>query len=144
MTKNSFRLEKLLKLRLAVRDQCQSRLAGAIRAQQVVVAKAVKVKKEFDEANRHSRVNSQIGELEVASLTSLNQYKSQLTTKLQELEEERKPLDEEVEARRGEVVEADRELRTLKKLRERIEARSQQQERNKDGKELQEIALQRY
>ena len=144
MTTTTLRFDTVLKVRVAARNACQRQLADAIQSKEVVVRRIVQVRQDLEKTKQSLGVASGCGQLDIGNLTAIYEYEFHLAAQLQELENECRPLEEIVERRRLEVIEADREVRLIEKLRERREAEISQHRRTQEGKELEEIALQRY
>jgi flagellar FliJ protein len=139
----TFRLQPLMKLREAERDQCREQLAEAYRADQILSERHEEIVSQMQEAKQLTRSQSQPGEVSVDALMNTHRYEIVLTAQLQQLALQRQRLAEEIERRRQALVEADRELRILEKLRERHEAEFRRQEEKLETRQLDEMALRR-
>ncbi|QDU94584.1 flagellar export protein FliJ [Lignipirellula cremea] len=116
MSQFKFRLETLLKMRIAERDQRQSELSEAEYAVSILQEQVRQVDEEF-QAARSSRSQS-TGPVDVDQLLSSHRYEAMLTSQRQQILRQQKILDEAVEQRRLVLVEANRKVRTLEKLKE--------------------------
>jgi flagellar FliJ protein len=138
-----FRLQTLLKVRAAERDECRQQLAKAYRADQILVEHREQLQVELNETKRCARQLVEPGNLRVEHLLNANRYELVLAAQIQQLEEQRKLVATEIERRRQLLVEADRKLRILEKLKERQWAEYLNQEEKVDIRNLDEIALRR-
>ena len=143
MSHFSFRLQPLMKLREAQRDRCREDLAHAYRADQILQERQEAVRQEIEETKRVARSKSEPGRVEVESLLNVHRYELILSSQLQQLAAQRQKVAVELERRRLALVEADRGLRMLEKLRERHACEFQQAEEKVQIRQMDEIALQR-
>jgi flagellar protein FliJ len=141
MTQFRFRLESLLKLRMAERDHRREELANAYRADQVLQQRQESVKEELVEAQRQSKEYSAPGTIHVDRLLCTHRYELILHAQLQQIHRQRQVIATEIERRRQALVEADRELRILEKLREKHSIAFEYNEHKADIRRLDEIAL---
>ena len=143
MTKFAFRLQPLMKLREAERDKCREELAAAYRADQVLTDRQEAILQEMDETKQASRQQLRPGSIEVDSLLNANRYELILTSQLRQLASQRQKVGEEIERRRQALIEADRELRILEKLRERYASDFRRGEEKLHTAQMDELALRR-
>ena len=141
MTQFRFRLEPLLKLRLAERDHRREELANAYRADQVLQQRQESVHEEIVDTQRQSKECSAPGTIHVDRLLSTHRYELILHAELQQIHRQRQVIATEIERRRGALVEADRELRILEKLREKHSVDFAYREHKADIRLLDEMAL---
>ncbi len=141
MTRFTFRLQPLMKLREAHRDRCREDLAHAYRADQILQERQEAARQEIAETKRQARCQSEPGRVEVESLLNVHRYELILSSQLQQLAAQRQKIAVEIERRRQVLVEADRELRILEKLRERHALEFQQAEEKVELRQMDEIAL---
>lgn len=141
MSKFAFRLEPLVKLREAERDRHREELAAAYRADQILSDRGEAIAREIGKTRELSQRKSQPGTIEVDKLINAHRYELILTSHLQELAGQREKVTAEIERRRQALVEADRELRILEKLRERLTHEAQVTEARLDARQMDEIAL---
>jgi flagellar protein FliJ len=140
---SSFRLQSVLKLRLATRDERRKSLADALRADTIVSEQMAKITVEITELRDIFRGAATPGVIEVDRLLTLNRHELLLDANRKSLTSQRKKIAEEIEIRRLALVEADRDVKALEKLRERQERESQMQLDRREQAELDQIALMR-
>ena len=137
-----FRLEPLLKIRQARRDECQAALAEGYRVDEVL-------RKQFDNFERELVVLKEFcrrkvspGGVDIDRLVEAQRY--ELVTKAQQgkIAQQRETVAAEIERRRQATVEADREVRILEKLRERQAEQHRREEEVREGRRLDEVATQ--
>lgn len=123
MAAPKFRLATLLKLREATRDERRRNLAQAFDALRMVEEQQAELQKEIAQARGTSRTSSQAGAIDVDLLIDGHRYQLQLDLRRQILVRQAKQIADEIERRRLALVEADRQVRALEKLREKHEER---------------------
>lgn len=138
-----FRLQPLMKLREADRDRCREELAEAYRADQFLADRQAELLQEIEEAKELTRNQSQPGTVSVDALLDTHRYEIVLTAQLNQVAMKRNQVAEEVERRRQALVEADRELRILEKLRERHAREFRRHEEKLETRQLDEVGLRR-
>jgi len=138
--KFTFRLQTLWKLRVAEREERQLRLAEAQKADDILRAQAAEVEGELGDAERTIRAASQPGAIEVDRLLNTQRYELVLAARLETLRRQRGQLAVEIERRRQALVEADRQVKVLEKLRDKKWADYLQREQTLDRKRLDELA----
>jgi flagellar protein FliJ len=142
MSQFHFRLATLLRLRESARDECRVLLAEAQRAyrdlQNRLASLAARQARLQDECRRAAGP----GEVDVVRLVEAQQYAAVLWAEEAELEQQRLALAAEIDRRRQALVEADREVRTLEKLRENQFQTHRRDEVRQEGKRLDEAAIQ--
>ncbi len=114
-----FRLETLLRLRLAERDQRRAELAKALRAEELLRGEERTLEDQQIEAAARSRQLKSPGAANVDALLEIHRYEAVLAAQRQLLKQQIAQVEVETERRRQALVEADRQLRVLEKLRER-------------------------
>src|SRR5882724_10053416 len=114
-----FRLQTLLRLRIAERDQRLAELAKALRAEEVLRAEEQRVANEQASVAQRAQMLKSPGSADVDSLLQTHRYELVLTNQRKQIALQIAQVQAEVERRRLVVVEADRQLRVLEKLRER-------------------------
>jgi len=136
-----FRLETLLRLRLADRDQRRAELVKAQRAEDTLLAQAEALAREQTQTHELSRNLASPGAADIDRLIAAHRYELVLRTKAQQLAGQIQQVKTEVERRRQVLVEADRQVRVLEKLREKQQAAHTIREEKHEQKELDEQAL---
>lgn len=143
MGRFKFRLATLLKLRESTRDERRRALAQAMEAMQILQGRIADVQAEQQRAIEESRGKQHAGAVDVDHLMQLHRYQWQLKLDERVLNEQLRKVADEVEKRRLALVEADRQVKTLEKLRERQLERYRFEEERRESIRLDEIANQR-
>lgn len=143
MTGFAFRLQPLLKLRIAKRDRCREELANAFRADQILQQQMESVREEIQRTRHSSREGSQPGRVAVDHLLHTHRYELLLRSQVQQLAAQRQQVAEEIERRRQALVDGDREVRILEKLREAQYREYWQEENRRELRQMDEVALRR-
>ncbi len=138
-----FRLESLLKLRVADRDERRQQLAEAYTAKQILEERSRQLADELGDLKGQVRQASLPGQLNVDRLLVTHRYELMLLARSKQLEQQTQQISEEIERRRLALVEADRQVRVLEKLRERQWQDHQQRLQKMEIKQLDEVAQRR-
>jgi flagellar FliJ protein len=141
MSNFHFRLETLLRLRKAQRDQRRADLAKAIRAEGMLRAQDQLVAQQQLQAAERGRRLKLPGVADVDALLRAHRYELVLAAQRRQLATQIAQVQAEAERRRQLLVEADRELRVLEKLRERQAAAHRLQEQRLEAKQLDEVGV---
>jgi flagellar FliJ protein len=140
MSKFHFRLETLLRLRMAERDERRADLAKALRAEELLQNEQRQIESEQLQISLKLRERSSPGEADVDGLLRTNRYQMVLKARRGQLAAQLAQVRAEIERRRQVLVEADRQVRVLEKLRERQLAAHRQVQAKLEVKELDELA----
>ncbi len=143
MAKFKFRLATLLRLRESVRDSRRSELGEAYRVDDVLKAQLDQIEDDLQAVRNRRRDVCGQGGVNVDQLLESQRYELALQTQQQQINRQRQTVAEEIERRRQALVEANREVRVLEKLRDKQQQRHQQEESRREIKQLDEIAQQR-
>ena len=143
MTKFQFRPAALLRIRESVRDQRRAELAEAQRNEATLLDRLKQVNAEQRRVETECRRAAAPGLVKVSHLAEAKRYAAVLRERESELLERRQTISREIEERRQALVEADREVRTLEKLRESQLETFQLQENRQAARLLDETALQK-
>lgn len=143
MTQFRFRLESLLRLRRAERDRRREEVANAYRADQVLQQRQEAVEQELAETQRQTEQRSAPGTIHVDGLLNTHRYELVLTAQRQQIQHQRQVIATELERRRQALVEADRDLRILEKLREKHAGDFEYTQQKADMRQFDEMALRR-
>jgi len=138
-----FRLATLMKIRESTRDERRRNLAQAMEAFQVLQGRLTNIHDEQRSLLEQARSQAHEGAVNVDGLLVLHRYQWQLKHDEQVLKEQMRKVGDEVEKRRLALVEADRQVKTLEKLRERQLERFRHEEERREAIRLDEIANQR-
>lgn len=134
-----FRLTTLLKLRENDRRQRQIELGQAMEAERIISRQAEAIAQEIVLAKEKVRAVSSLGEVLVDSLLELQRYTLQLRAQASVIAEQIARVRAEVERRRLLLVEADRQVRMLEKLRDKQSAAFRFDEQRREQKLLDEM-----
>jgi len=140
MAKFRFRLATLLKLREATRDERRAELAQAYQADALLEQQQDRLQRELAGLVLQSRKVAGPGTLDVDQLLQTQRYELFLRARQSQLADQRGTVAEEIERRRQILVEADREVRVLEKLRQRQLERHREEEGRREMKILDEVA----
>lgn len=143
MTEFRFRLASLMRLRESERDERREALAQAYRADQMLQQQQEAVQNDLRENQRQVQECAAPGPISVERLLGRHRYELILQAQLRQLQRQRQTIAAEIERRRQALVEADRELKILEKLRERHFQEYLFQQQKLELRELDEIALRR-
>jgi len=139
-----FRLETLLRLRLAERDQRRAELAKALRAEELLRAEDRALGGQQMEAAARSRRLKSPGAANVDALLETHRYEVVLAAQRRQLKQQIAQVEAETERRRQALVEADRQLRVFEKLRERQAAVWRKETQRQEAKQFDELAMVGY
>jgi flagellar protein FliJ len=142
MPKFHFRLATLLQLREATRDERRVHLAEAYRADVELEHQQARLEAKLQQLLQEYRTAAGPGAVDLSHLVEADQYAAMLRTQEEELRRRRQVLAAEIVLRRQALLEADRDVRTLEKLRENQSQAHRQEDERQEGKRLDEAALQ--
>ena len=142
MARFQFRLQSLLTLRESQRDLRRSELAEALAAERRLLARRTLLERELASEHDRARTDAAPGRLDVANLAAARRYAALLREQLGSLVDEAVAQAAEVERRRLQLVEADRQVRVLEKLRDRRHQQFQAQTARDESKQSDELARQ--
>jgi len=134
-----FRLETLLKMRRDERDVQRQQYAKALEAQRILHDQVAQVQQEILETQQLLRNASAPGAVDIDRLLRSHRYELLLAAQKQQLEQQAQRVAQEVERRRSNLLQADREVRLLEKLKERQLEAFQRNEERREQKLLDEI-----
>lgn len=140
MSQFKFRLESLLKLRQADRQQQRVALAEVYRMDELLAQQLNLITLESKELRNRCLAIAAPGRIDVDRLIAVQRYGQVLRTKSRELAERKSQVTAEIEKRRLALVEADRQVRILEKLRDRQLAAHQTEQSRREVKTLDEVA----
>jgi flagellar FliJ protein len=119
MSRFQFRLKSLLAIRETTRDLRRAELAESLALERSLNEREAALQRELDDQNQWFRRGTAPGPLNVDRLSTGHRYQLLLRRQARTLAGERQSLALEIERRRQVLLEADREVRVLEKLRER-------------------------
>jgi flagellar FliJ protein len=138
MAKFTFRLDTVLKLRVAERDRCRIALAESLARVQQLDQRIEALASELRAVAQAHAVRP--GAVDVERLLAADRYAVTLRQERTGCEQERRALEQEVAARRAALLAADQEARMLEKLREKQQAQFEADAERRQQRELDEIA----
>jgi flagellar protein FliJ len=142
MARFLFRFAPLLRLREARRDECRGLLAEALNVDQVLQKQADAVERELEALKEFCRHKVSPGAVDVNRLVEAQRYELVARARQRTLGDQRQQVAAEIERRREALVEADREVRVLEKLRDKQADAHRREEDLREAKRLDEVATQ--
>ena len=136
----SFRLETVLRLRIAERDERRGELAKALRAAEILEERRQQVAEEMQENQELARKLAEPGSANVNRILQTHRYEAILKGSLAQISIQEKQVAAEVERRRQILTEADRQVRVLEKLEVRQRDEHRRKELHQEMKQLDEVA----
>lgn len=143
MPRFHFRLATLLRLRERDRDDRRTELAEAFRVDERLKQQAQRLQEQLDGLLELCRRTGGPGPIDVEQLLESRRYEMTLRTDLAGVQQQRQAVAAEIERRRQVLVEANREVRVLEKLRDHQAERFAAEENLRQIKFLDEIAQNR-
>jgi flagellar export protein FliJ len=137
-----FRLATLLRIREAERDERRAQLADAFRVEAELQKQMTELEGELAAARRAHTAD--VGLVDVDRMLAAQRYGLVLEMDRRRLAEQQATVAQEVETRRAALVEADREVRVLERLRETQHDRWRAEAEKQQMKLLDEVASQRF
>ncbi len=138
-----FRLQPLQKIRENVRRERQTELAKALEAEAVVREKIDGIGREIVGTKEEGRKLASEGRINVDYLVGLRRHEAYLLAQKAEAKQKLEQVLAEVERRRMAVVEADKEVKIMEKLHEKLKEKHDTELSAKEVVDLDEIASQR-
>ena len=142
MSRFVFRLAPVLRVREAARDECRAALAEAYRVDDVLRRQWDAIQAEWVELVNLCRRVAGPGTVDVDRLVESQRYELSLKSRQVAVGRQRDVVAAEIDRRRQSLVEADREVRVLEKLRERQAEQYRAQEERREVQRLDEVAQQ--
>jgi flagellar export protein FliJ len=142
MSKPHFRLATLLRLREMARDERRQRMTDAQRADAALEEELGQVELDERRLRTARREAAKPGAVDLARLAEADRYAESLRARKLEILQRRAEITLEIERLLREVVEADREVRTLETLRDHQAEALRIDEDRQASKRLDEAALQ--
>ena len=136
-----FRLTTMLKLREQARDERRRELAQAYEAERILNARMTEMQAEIEATRQRTRIAGGAGSINIEELLNARRYALVMKSQVLDAEAQVKLVLEEVERRRLALLEADRDVKVLEKLRERQSDQHGELERKQENKQLDEAAL---
>lgn len=146
MSNFRFRLQTVLRLRVAARDERRAELGRAQRAAEVLREQQAKIAAEISENQASTRAmmlrqaNSSTG-MNVDSLLNANRQLLMLRAQTAQLTQQQNQIALEIAKRQAALVESDRDVRVLEKLQEKGQQEHELRELALEQRDLDEIAI---
>lgn len=136
----TFRLATLLRLRESIRDQRRQDLAQALRAEELLRQEQQRVEDELRQLTERARQAAAPGEVHVDMLLEAERFELVLLARRRLLASQQETLQAEIQRRRAALVEANRQVQVLQRLRQRQAERHRQEENRREVLALDEVA----
>jgi flagellar protein FliJ len=137
----TFPLESVLRWRIAQRDECRQAVAEAMRLAQLTQDRVTSCDDELQELGRHT---ASTGTIDIRQRVANDRYAAGVRRERQRLVDELTVQEAALESQRAGLVDADREVRTLERLRERNLEEFEIEERRREQRGLDELALRKH
>jgi len=134
----------MLKLREQSRDERRRELGQALEAERILRERVAELQSEIATTQERTRQLAGIGSVSVEALLNARRYQLLIKSQVAQTEAQIIQVLEEVEKRRQVLLEADREVKVLEKLRERQLEQYAELQRKQENKQLDEAALRGY
>jgi flagellar export protein FliJ len=142
MSKFTFRLATLLRLREATRDERRAELAEAYRVDDALQRHLQRAEHDLQSLRAQCRKSVQPGEVDIDRLVESQRYEVALSAQRLQLVRQRETVQGEIERRRQVLAEASRDVRVLENLRDKQAGQHRYQEERREMKRLDEVAQQ--
>jgi flagellar protein FliJ len=136
----TFRLATMLKLRDQTRDERRLELAQALEAEQILRDRGSRIQAEIDATRERTRAAA-TGSVNVEGLLNARRYELILKGELTAVGSQMSQVREEIERRRLALLEADRDVKVLEKLRELKASEQAAKEQKRENRQLDEAGL---
>ncbi|MDR0609016.1 MAG: flagellar export protein FliJ [Planctomycetaceae bacterium] len=136
-----FRLEPLITIRDNTLKEKQGELAKAYEARRIVEEKQRQLQQELAENVETGRQRLQTGIIDIDFLLGLRRHEAYLNAQIEFVHGHLRQIDEEIERRRNAVLEANKELKIIEKLKEKRYEKYRTEENRKETIRLDEIAV---
>jgi len=144
MAKFRFRLETLLRMRIADRDQCRAQLAEVLEAEQRLKDQIDEIQTDMKSQNDWTRERLGTGQLNIDLLTAGQRELIHLKTLQQDKIALMQQLIPHIQQRRQALVDADHAVKTLEKLKESRAEEHAQHEMRIESRQMDEIAIHNF
>jgi len=143
MARFKFRLATLLRLKENAREERYAELTRAYEADAVLAEQEAELGRQRRRLMEAVRRAVEPGEVNVDQLIEGQRFELLLKTQQEYVARQREAVAVEIDRRREALVEANREVRVLEKLRERLLERHEADESRRQTKLMDEVAMQR-
>lgn len=146
MSNFRFRLQTVLRLRIAARDERRAELGRAQRAAEVLREQQEKIaadiiQNQVEIRDFMAKQAASTGGVNVDHLLNANRHALVLKAQTAQLAQQQKQIAAEIAKRQAALVEADRDVRVLEKLQEKGMQEHELRELAKEQRELDEIGI---
>lgn len=135
-----FNLEKVLQLRQRKRDQLREELAMAMHALRILEDQKEGLAGQFAQHRRERTAEAARSEVRVDHLLEGQRYELMLAAQQKQLAAQIEQVGEELERRRLTLVEADRDVQVMEKLKEKRFEEYERDRLRSESKEMDELA----
>ena len=135
-----FRLQTVLRLRIAERDERRGELTKALRAAEILQERRQQLLEEMKDNQELARKLAEPGKANIDRIVQTHRYEAILKGTLAQLVTQEMQVAAEVDRRRQALTEADRQVRVLEKLEERKREEHVRGELRQEMKQLDEVA----
>ncbi|ADB18991.1 flagellar export protein FliJ [Pirellula staleyi DSM 6068] len=136
-----FRFQTLLNMRVSERAQKQGDLAKALEAMDVLERQELELEREATQLVESSRAVIQPGAMDVDAVVRIQRHRLILKASVDQLRKRKSDVKAEVDRRRSVLVEADRQVRVMEKLAEKLETAHTTEELAREQKLMDELAV---
>ncbi|MDR2117438.1 MAG: flagellar FliJ family protein [Planctomycetaceae bacterium] len=134
-----FQLEPLITIRDNTLKEKQGELAKAYEARRIVEEKQQELKQELAENIVAGRQRLQTETIDIEFLLGLRRHEAYLNAQINDVQERLQQIDAEIELRRNAVLEANKELKMIEKLKEKRYEKYRAEENRKETIRIDEI-----
>lgn len=136
-----FRLATLLKLREQTRDERRRDLAQAFEAERILQERVAQMLAEIQALQQRTRQVAGQGSINVEALLNARRYEQLVKGQVVTTNVQITQVRDEIERRRQTLLEADRDVKVLEKLRQLQAAQQTTVEQKRENRQLDEAAL---
>ena len=136
----TFRLDPLISIRDNVLKEKQAALAQAYEARRIKEDERVEVEQNIVGNLQSAREAMQSGKIDVNFLLGVRRHEMFLLVQLEEVRQQIVMIEEEIERRHQAVIEANKELKIIEKLKDKKREQYIAEENRKEIREMDEIA----
>jgi flagellar FliJ protein len=138
-----FRLKAVATLREQTRDRIAEAVAEVQEAQRIVQEQINQLQREIDEALKQ-RQTASLGIVRIDRLLMVQRHQLMLESQREQAVQQLRLLDDEYDRRRALLVEAEKEVKAMEKLKETQKARWDQDQLEAEQKQIDEWASTQY
>ncbi len=143
MAQFRFKLEPVLKHRMAVEDQCQREMAAALRHRMILLDQLRLMQQTIVESRREL-ARGLTGRVDTDGINQFARYSGQVRQRAQAIVARIAGVEKQIEAARLKLLEATTARKALELLRDRQQQQWQSEEDRREAVVLDEMAVQAY